>query len=131
MELSQDSKNKETLPECPESGLPVCLTSTKIVGRGEYLKKLRHPNLQSLVDVESSNQERIVFVSEKPSQPSLFEVNGKLGKDERMRFAQMLFSAINFLHGEGLVHGQERERKDGSIDRFDFRLIKFSCIAGG
>lgn len=100
------TSKKETLPECPESGLPLCLTSTKIVGRGEHLKKLRHANLQSLVDVESSNQERIVFVSEKPSQPSLLEMNGKLSNDEGICFAQQLFSALDFLHCEGFVHGQ-------------------------
>ena len=47
-----------------------------------------------------------MFVSEKPSQPSLLEMNGKLSKDEGICFAQQLFSALDFLHREGLVHGQ-------------------------
>ena len=47
-----------------------------------------------------------MFVSEKPSQPSLNELNGKLSKDERISFAQQLFSALDFLHQEGFVHGQ-------------------------
>ena len=47
-----------------------------------------------------------MFVSEKPSQPSLNKLNGKLSKDERISFAQQLFTALEFLHGEGLVHGE-------------------------
>ena len=47
--------------QCGENGLPVCPNATRILGRAEVLKSVRHSTLQQFVDLEQGHHERLII----------------------------------------------------------------------
>lgn len=78
------AKSLGTGEVCGSNGLPVLPYSISILGRSQYLKSLKHPNLCEFLETLRGKHERTVVVSEYRGTP-LNEMFRKLKQDDILR----------------------------------------------
>jgi serine/threonine protein kinase len=106
LSISYFEPYKNAPEECGENGLPVCPSTTKIIGNGQLLVLKDHENLQELAHIEKGKQERILIVTETMDESARLDrsLHGPMRPEVATDFATKLFSALNFLHQNGIVH---------------------------
>lgn len=83
------AKSLGTGEVCGSNGLPVLPYSISILGRSQYLKSLKHPNLCEFLETLRGKHERTVVVSEYRGTPLN---NRKLNQDDILR---VFYQTIN------------------------------------
>uniref|UniRef100_A0A336M852 CSON013370 protein n=1 Tax=Culicoides sonorensis TaxID=179676 RepID=A0A336M852_CULSO len=88
---------------CGSNGLPILPNSISIMGRSQYLKSLKHPNLCEFLGTLRGKHERTVVVSEYNGTP-LNEFNHQFDQDDILRIFYQVATALNFMHEHDLTH---------------------------
>uniref|UniRef100_A0A336N1J6 CSON008633 protein n=1 Tax=Culicoides sonorensis TaxID=179676 RepID=A0A336N1J6_CULSO len=88
---------------CGSNGLPILPNSISIMGRSQYVKSLKHPNLCEFLGTLRGKHERTVVVSEYNGTP-LNEFNQQFDQEDILRIFYQVATALNFMHEHDLTH---------------------------
>lgn len=87
---------------CGSNGLPLTPNSITILGRSQFLKTLKHPNLCAYLDIIRGKHERSIVVSEYHGE-TLSKMS-QLKLSHIIQLAQQILEALCYLNKHGLVH---------------------------